>query len=59
MIKDLIETEYGLEWTIGDGVIRYVGAYMGMPHWNNQRIACTGYFDPNKETNINYVSKEG
>ena len=52
------EIEHGLEITIKDNKILYVGSYDDMPPYYQERIEYTGYYDENKYMNMNYVDRE-
>lgn len=52
------EIEHGLELTIKDGRILYVGPYDGMPPYFMERIEHVGHYDPNKDMNMNYADEE-
>lgn len=52
------EEEHGLEITIKDNKIIYVGSYDGMPPHQMSRIEYAGYYNENSEMNMNYVDKE-
>ena len=52
------EIEHGLEITIKDNKILYVGSYDDMPPYYQERIEHTGYYDENKDMNMNYVDRE-
>ncbi len=52
------EIEHGLELTIKDGKILYVGSYDGMPPYHTSRIEYVGHYNPNVDMNMNYADKE-
>lgn len=52
------EPEHGLEITISDGKVLYLGAFDDMPPYYKERLDYAGYFDPASDMNINYADKE-
>ena len=52
------ECEHGLEITIKDNKILYVGSYNGMPPYFKERLEHAGYYDEATDINMNYADKE-
>ena len=52
------EPEHGLEFTIKDDKILYVGSFDDMPAWSEGRLSYAGFYDPNNDMNMNYADKE-
>ena len=52
------EMEHGLEITIKDGKILYVGSFDDMAPCNLDRIAYVGYYNEDIDMNMNYADKE-
>lgn len=52
------EPEHGLEITIVDNKIMYVGSYDGMSPWNKDRLEYSGYYNENNDLNMNYADNE-
>lgn len=52
------EFEHGLEITIKDNKILYVGSYDGMPPYFIERLEQAGYYDEAIDINMNYTDKE-
>jgi len=53
------EEEHGLEWTVKDGKVRYVGPFDDMTAWDEKKLQYAGYYDEKKKYyNVNYVDRE-
>ena len=52
------ECEHGLEITIKDNKILYVGSYNGMPPYFKERLEHAGYYNEATDINMNYADKE-
>lgn len=52
------EIEHGLEITISNGKILYVGSFNDNPPYYADRLAYCGFYDENDDMNMNYADKE-
>ncbi len=52
------EIEHGLEITVSDGKILYVGGFDDMPPYNTERLEYVGFYDEDEDMNMNYADKE-
>ncbi len=52
------EIEHGLEITISNGKILYVGSFDDMPPYDAKRLKAAGFFDPNASVHLNYADHE-
>lgn len=52
------EIEHGLEITVSDGKILYVGGFDDMPPFDTERLEYAGFYDENEDMNMNYADKE-
>lgn len=52
------EIEHGLEFTISDGKILYVGGFDDMPPYYTERLEYCGFYDEHDNMNMNYADKE-
>ncbi len=52
------EIEHGLEITVSDGKILYVGSFDDMPPYDAERLEYAGFFDEDQDMNMNYADKE-
>lgn len=52
------EWEHGLEFTIRDEKILYVGPFDDMSPWNKGRLSYVGFYNPDNAESMNYADKE-
>jgi len=52
------EEEHGMEVTISDGKILYVGPFENYSPWDEKNLKWAGFFDENSDFNYNYADKE-
>lgn len=50
------EPEHGLEWTILDGKVKYVGPYESTSPWDD--MSYTGFYQEGAELNMNFADQE-
>lgn len=52
------EIEHGLEFTIKDNKILYVGPFDDMPAWHKERLDYAGFYSADNDINMNYADRE-